>query len=277
VAVAVLTDSTAVLPPDVADVAGIRVVPIVVTVGGRTVRDGDISTSELLTTADHVTTSGPSPGEWLQALEDAGDASSAVIVTVAQALSSTFSSATVAASMSLIPVEVVDSATAAGGQALVVLAAADRASTGADHTGVAQAARVAAGQVRLIGCLESLDRLARSGRVPGIASSAMRRLGLRTLFELRDGRVRPLRPVPSWGAAIDRMVRTCAAAAIEGHVCDVMVLDADAPGLAAELAARVRERVPIGRDLAGSFGAAMMAHTGPGVVGLAWRWRPITP
>lgn len=35
------------------------------------------------------------------------------------------------------------------------------------------------------------DRLARSGRVPGIASFAMRRLGLRTLFELRDGRVRP--------------------------------------------------------------------------------------
>lgn len=37
------------------------------------------------------------------------------------------------------------------------------------------------------GVWSRLAGLARSGRVPGIASSAMRRLGLRTLFELRVG------------------------------------------------------------------------------------------
>lgn len=46
-----------------------------------------------------------------------------------------------------------------------------------------------------------------------------------------------------------------------------MVLDADAPDVAAELATRVREHVPVGRDLAGLFGSAMMAHTRP------WRGR----
>jgi DegV family protein with EDD domain len=279
--VTVVTDTTAALPPEVARRWGIRLVPLTLMMGDRAYRDGEIPAAELLArTGQRITTSGPPPGDFLKAIgSDAhdsgpGPARGAVIVTVAKALSSTFSAAQVAAGLSDIPVEVVDSTNAAGGQALVAIAAAQVAAAGGDLAQVAAAARTAAGEVRLVGCVESLDRLARSGRVPGLAAAAVRRVGLSFMFELRGGRIRPLRPAGSRSAAIERMARLCAAeGGGDGSVADIVVLEAEPGEFTGALRDRLRRQVPIGLDLNGTFGSAILVHAGPGVAGLAWRRR----
>lgn len=267
--VAVITDTAASISRRLADEWNVRLVPLAVMVAGRTYRDTEVDLASL--PAARITTSGPPPGEFLAALADARDG--AVIVTVAASLSSGHASARAATTAMDVPVEIVDSGTAAGAQALVVLAAAERANRGAGVAEVAEAARAAAGDVQLVGCLADLDGLARSGRVPGLAATAARRTGLQFMFRLTDGAVRPMKPAGSRSAAVERMVSLCTTSARAGSVADIMTLGDDADLRLRLLRARDAGRMAIRRLYAGTFGTAITVYTGPHVIGLAWRWR----
>jgi DegV family protein with EDD domain len=269
--VLVVTDTTASLSPELGAQWGVPLVPLTVTVAGRSYRDTEIDVSTL--SEARATTAGPPPGEFLAALQDAPDG--AVIVTVAASLSSTNAAARVAASLSDVPVEVVDSTTAAGAQALVVLAAVDRAAEGGDLREVADAARTAAKEVRLVGCLEDLDGLARSGRVPGLAALAARKAGLQFIFTLREGSIKPIKPAASRAAALDRMVDLCVSSERPGSVTDLVVLG-QAAGLEERLdRAVVASQLTIGHRFVSTFGSAITLYTGPHITGLAWRPRPV--
>ena len=80
------------------------------------------------------------------------------------------------------------------------------ASAGGSPSAVMAAASAVAARVRLLGMVPHLEHLVRSGRVPGLAGWAGRALGINPLFELRDGRVKRLRPAIGSEAAVDRMV-----------------------------------------------------------------------
>ncbi|HEU4541499.1 MAG TPA: DegV family protein [Jiangellaceae bacterium] len=266
--VTVITDTAASIGRQLADEWNVRLAPLTIAVTGRTYRDTEIDLSNLPT--GRITTSGPSPGDFLAAFSDARDG--AVIVTVATSLSSTNASARAAASASDLPVEIVDSGTAAGAQALVVLAAAERAAQGGNVGEVAEAARAAAREVQLVGCLASLDGLARSGRVPGLAALAARMTGALFMFRLQGGSIRPIKPATSRSAALDRMVDMCVSSGHAGLVADLVTLGDDAELRERLEQARDSGRLVIGRWYAGTFGTAITVYTGPHVTGLAWRW-----
>jgi DegV family protein with EDD domain len=258
VTVAVVTDSAASIPPELAAERGVVVVPLHLMVGSGT-------------------TSSPSPGEFLTAAERAGG-DAVVILTVSSRVSGVWNAARLAADSARMPVTVVDTETAAGAQALVVLAAADAATAGADAAGVEAAARTAIDGVRLVAVVDGLDHLVRSGRVPGIAGWAGRMLGLQPLFEFRHGAARRLRPATSREAALTRIFghwRRSHARVGPDHHLHVVGLHASAESDAEALGKRVREElapaVPA-TDLILEFSPVMVAHTGPGLVGLAWRW-----
>src|SRR4029077_1882670 len=134
--------------------------------------------------AEHVTTSGPTPGEFEKAIgaardavtADGGpDAAAVLVCTIASTMSSTDEAAVLGARAAGGDVRVVDTTTAAGAQALVVLAAAGAAASGAPLADVEAAARVAIDEVRLLATVPNLDHLVRSGRVPNIAGWAGKR------------------------------------------------------------------------------------------------------
>ena len=52
-------------------------------------------------------------------------------------------------------------------------------------------------------------------------------------------------------------------------------LHAQAEADANELLGRVQAEADPATAFVGSFGSVMVVHTGPGLVGLAWRWEPI--
>jgi DegV family protein with EDD domain len=308
--VTVVTDSAAALPADLVARLGIRVVPLWLVIGDERHRDGDITLDELVRRfSEPIATSAPSPGEYATVIADARHEGPVLVLTVSARMSSSFDAAVLAAKLvaddeasvagrdltaqvsGSTPeahgsdeglalddergVAVLDTGTAAGAQALVVLAAASAAAGGGDLPAVVAAAERVAGRVRLAATVADLERLARSGRVPEAARWLGDRLGVRPLFEFRDGRARPLRPAFSAAVARERIVARCVADApgrdaTAGRL-HVIVLHALDPEAAADLRARIERLSPVS-CLVGPFSPVMVAHTGRGLAGLAWWW-----
>jgi DegV family protein with EDD domain len=277
--VSIVTDSAASLPDDLAARHNVTVVPLSLTLGGISYRDGDLGLAELLSRVNEgVTTSAPSPGEVAKAIEECLGDDGALVLTIAGTMSGTFHAAHVASSLVEGTVRVLDTETAAGAEGLVVLAAAQRASAGASLDAVAATAVHVRERVRLVASVDSLDHLVRSGRVPGIAGRAGRSLSLNPLFEFRRGHPKPLRPALSRPAALGRMVAALLNSRVPGARLHLAALHAGAPEPAERLLEQVRAEVEPATAFLGSFSPVMVVHTGPGLVGLAWWWdeRPPT-
>jgi DegV family protein with EDD domain len=274
-AVAIVTDGAAALPAALASDRNIAVVPMWLTVDGESIHEDDISQAELLT-HDDVTTSGPTPGEFEGAIKEQlrGTDDGVLVLTLAATMSSTHEAAVIGARAVDGAVSVIDTTTAAGAQALVVLAAADAAAGGATLAECEAVARAAMEEVRLVAMVPNLDHLVRSGRVPKPAGWAGRRLGIAPLFEFRDGGAHALRPALGAEAALDRIVARWHKGRVDGAALHVAALHAQAEDQALALLDRVKAEADPVTAFAGPFSSVMVAHTGRGLVGLAWRWSP---
>ena len=96
--VAIVTDSAAAIPADLAARHVVSVVPMWIHAGGRTLAEGERPLGELLGD-ERVTTSAPTPGDFETAVcarLDAG-ATGAVVLTITSEMSASYQSATVAA------------------------------------------------------------------------------------------------------------------------------------------------------------------------------------
>ena len=271
--VAIVTDSAAALPAELVARHRITVVPMWLTIAGQSVREGERPLSELLGD-ERVATSGPAPGEFEAAIEPRLGDDGVLVLTIAASMSSTHEAATVAARELGERVRVVDTATAAGAEALVVLAAAAAAERGASLDEVEAVAKDVVERVQLVASVPNLDHLVRSGRVPGIAGWAGRRLGINPLFEFRGGKVHRLRPALSADAALDRMGSRFRRSQEPNTSLHVVALHALAPDAAERLLERVEAEVAPATKFTGEFGSVMVVHTGPGLYGLAWWWEP---
>jgi DegV family protein with EDD domain len=272
VSVAIVTDSAAALPADLVATYGITVVPMWLTVHGIAEPEGVRPLEQLVAELD-VTTSAPTPGEFETAIKESEKQADGVLVlTIASSMSATYQAALVAAHSVGGPVRVIDTQTAGGAEALVVLAAAEAAQQGASIDEVEARARAVMDRVRLVATISSLDHLVRSGRVPGIAGWAGRRLGINPLFEFRGGKVHRLRPALSQPAALDRIVALVERGRADGAKLHVAALHALAVDIAQELLERVSATTTPTTAFIGEFGPVMVVHTGPGLAGLAWWW-----
>jgi DegV family protein with EDD domain len=275
--VAVITDSAAALPRSVARDLGIHLVPMRLTIGDDEYDEDQVSLDEVVRRFDEgIHTAGPSPGELAAVMGSAGCSGAGVLMlTVSERMSSIYKSACLAAEHCR-GVVVLDTYSAAGGQSLVVMAAARAAGDGQRLDEVAAAARAAREEVRLVASVETLDYLVKGGRLPDLAGRAGRHLGVRPLFELRPDGIKALRPALSHDRALDALLghwrRSRPGAGARLHVAISHALDPDA----AEHLARVisAEGNPV-TCLVESFSPVMVAHTGPGVIGLAWQWETV--
>jgi len=82
VTVAIVTDSAAALPAELVAKHGITVVPMWLTIGGESVREGERPLSELLGD-ERVSTSGPAPGEFERAIESRLGDDGVLVLTIA--------------------------------------------------------------------------------------------------------------------------------------------------------------------------------------------------
>lgn len=271
--IAVVTDSTAYLSPELIDTWQIRVVPVEVIVGGKGYREGvDITPAEVaagLREWKMITTSRPSPAEFAKAYLDAAAAGASGIVSihVSAAMSGTFESALLGAREAEIPVTVVDSRSIAMGLGFAVIAAARAAADGADMaTVVAAAERVAAESVVLF-YVDTLEFLRRGGRVGTTAAVVGTALRVKPLLQVNDGAVTQLEKARTANKALTRLADIAVERAA-GRPVAVAVQHLEAPERAAQLAAVLHER--LGTEVSVSeVGAVVGAHVGPGMVSVS--------
>ena len=131
-------------------------------------------------------------------------------------------------------------------------------------------------RVRLVATVPDLDHLVRSGRVPGIAGWAGRTLGISPLFEFRSGKVRRLRPALGVEAAHDRIVARFRARRLQEHAPTWSPSTRSRRTWPTRCSRAVGETAAV-ESFTSEFGSVMVVHAGPGLVGLAWWWEPVSP
>jgi DegV family protein with EDD domain len=281
--VAVVTDSGATLPPDMARSGRVSVVPLRVLAGDLVADDGDAGSAAAIEAAaargERLTTARPSPERFAAAYGAAADAGADAVLSIhlSELVSGTVSSAALAAASAPILVRVIDARNIGTGLGLVVLAAATAARAG---RGLDEAAATALSHADLVGsffALDEPDALLAGGRLPAapLASqdSPAVRLVSRQVLRIRSGYVATVERVRTRHAADDllvRLARDVAAGLPAGRPVDVAVEHTSAPDRAADLADRLAAAVPrIGRSYVAQASTAIMSHTGLGMLGVS--------
>ena len=273
---AVVTDSVAMLPQQLAADLGIAVVPILLNIDGRSYRDGiDLTTSEFyqrLRSRDELpTTSAPSVGEFIQVYEKALENAERVLaIHVASQLTSVYKIALMAAQS--IPgkrVHVIDSQSATMAQGFVALAAARAVRSKADSEAAAKAAREVRSKVRFFAFLETLEYLRRGGRVGNVAAMMGNAIQLKPIVHIVDGQITPLARPRTRRKATQLMIDTMSAE-VAGRPVHAAVLHADSLADAEQLQRRVNDQFDCLELHVTELTPVMGTHTGPGLLGLAY-------
>jgi DegV family protein with EDD domain len=278
VPVAVVTDSSAYLPDGFAARHAVHVVPLHVLIDDVPGLDGvDIGPAEVasaLAARRTVTTSRPNPDEFVglyRKLLDEG-ADGIVSVHLSRELSGTWESARLAAKeVGVDRVRVVDSRTTVMGLGFAVLRAAATAVGGGSGAVVEDAAVEAAGRTSAYFVVETLEYLRRGGRIGPAAAFLGTALAVKPLLHVEDGRIVPLEKVRTTHRAVLRLVDLARQAAMSTGAASVelAVHHLGAHERAAELATLLDEQIsPASGCLVSELGAAIGAHTGPGVLGV---------
>ncbi|MEO9044581.1 MAG: DegV family protein [Candidatus Dormibacter sp.] len=256
--------------------AGLAVVPYHVAVGGATLADGeDAQLYVRLRRGERASTSTPSPGEYLAAVERvAAGVDSVVCLTIPARWSGTHGSATVAAGLfadgrATPTVTVVETSTAAAGYALVARLAWALSSAGAGEDALLERVRQACAAVRMFGALATLEFVARSGRVPALVAGVSDALHVRPVFEMHGGdtsRVALARTDSGVLRALERVARERLAPGIEHRL---ILFHADARAAVRQLRDRIVEVVAVDHDETVALAPVIGVHIGPGAFGFA--------
>lgn len=279
--VAIVTDSTANLPPENIRNLPIHVVPLHVIWGEQSYLDQvdltcDQFYARLKTDKILPTTSQPSP----QAFKDIytrliDEGYDILTVTISSKLSGTMDSAIQA--KAFLPgsqIQVFDSQTTSLAMGFQVLAAARLASLGAtlkECTTEVMRAREKSGVYFV---LKTLEFLARGGRLGGAAAFVGTMLNLKPILELRDGQVEPVERVRTSNKAIDRMLDIFEEKARKDN-CPVRIacLHADTPDEGDMLLERARQRfglTDVSEAFVGRVSPVLGVYAGPGALGVAY-------
>lgn len=266
---AVISDSAADLPADVAARTGIVVVPLTVVFGSEAFLDGVTLSAEAFwdrTARDpeFPTTASPSPAEFAEAYRGAAarGARGVVSVHVSGALSRTVETARLAAAESPVPVEVVDSRSVSLGIGLVALAAARAAAAGDGLDGVAGVARAAARRTAVFALLDTVEFLRRGGRLGRAKAAVTDLLRIRPVLTLEDGE-----PVLAARARTRAKAVAEILARVDGPAEAAGVIHAGAPE-AAEVARSVAKACGA-EPIVSLVGAVTGTHLGPRALGVA--------
>ena len=276
--VALVTDSTAYIPPDLVEKYGITVAPQVLIFGEESFKDGvDISPTEFYTrlasSAIMPTTSQvavPTFKEIFEKLHAEGKEILAVLVS--DGLSKTVNSADLASQM--VPdakVEIVNSTSVAMALGFHVLAAARAAEGGAsleECKAVAEAARDKTGVLFVVDTLEFLHR---GGRIGGASRLLGTALQLKPLLEVRDGRVESIEKIRTKKKAYKRLVEMILERvnALDGDV-RLATLHANCFEDAEVLLDELNGKLNLVESVYSEVSPVVGTHCGPGTVGIAY-------
>ena len=209
--VRIVTDSVADLPPKVASELGITIVPLVVSFGADSYRDGIDITAEqfyekLETSEVFPKTSVPPPIAFAEACDRlAEETEEILIITVTSKLSAVSDMALQGRKLmkKKCRVEIVNSRSAVMAEGFIVIRAAQAARSGASMEELLEVVEKTIPRVEILGAFDTLEYLKKGGRIGAAKVFLGSLLNINPLISLKDGVVNPAGRTRSRAKAID--------------------------------------------------------------------------
>jgi DegV family protein with EDD domain len=268
-ALAIITDTDASLPAEIAAQHHIRQVPITIHFGDQVFESGvNLDDSALFARVNAEgqlpTTSAPAPGKFAEAYQAAFDegAESVICLTVSSEVSATYTAALNACDMfSGRDISVLDTRSLSLSQGFMVLAAAEAAEAGASKAEVLAVARRTGQRAHL----------AMSGRVGHLAAGFADLFNVKPILTIRDGKLDMLERVRTRRKAWARLLSLTAETLGRNPVARMGIVHVDARQEALEFEAQLRINLPTPDDiLLAELTPGLSVHSGAGLVGLAF-------
>ncbi|MEN6429266.1 MAG: DegV family protein, partial [Coriobacteriales bacterium] len=251
--VAIVTDSAANLPPELAQENNIHVVPLTLVWGDETFLDGvDLSPEEfyhrLATDDRRVTTSAFTPEQLIEVCDGlASQGYDIVALLLARELSSCLQEAEAVQRMRPdLPLHVVDTRTAAPAEGFIVLEAARAAAAGASVDEVIARAREVGSRSQILAVVETLEYLRRGGRIGSAAALLGTMLQVKPIVGISPGHgsVEGVARPHTWHSAVEEMLELTATAVGDRPV-HMAISHGDKAEAAEELSERIRQRFDV--------------------------------
>jgi DegV family protein with EDD domain len=275
---AIVLDSTADFPQGPELFPNWRTVPLYVRFGAESRKDyvelgPDEFYARLRTARELPTTSQPTPADFATAYEELAPSYERILsLQISSTLSGTFASAVAAAgTLGGDRVRVVDTRTVSAAVAMLALGVQRRLERGTTDEEIDAFVERYRGNHGLLFTVDTLEYLARGGRIGRAAAFAGSLLNVKPILAIQDGEVVPLKRVRGRQRALEEFLAIFEAASRDSSTLHVGMAHAAAPErlhTLQEMVAQARPHAVV--DAAVVLGAVVGTHAGPGTIGLFW-------
>lgn len=279
-ALAIVTDSNISLPKQVLEDLPIFIAPLEIHIDGHTYVDGADLTSEefykmISVQKRTLATSAPTPNTFVKAFAKSSKQYDEIIcITLASKLSATYASAQQAIQIATSEqpskkIKLIDSNTAGLAQGLMVLNCARLAKRGYGMEFITAKLKQTKGSYSMIGCLGSLDYLAKSGRIPNIFKWLSNAASIKPIIEFSSGEIKMASRRRGMPKAIDWMV-AMAKKRIGGSAALGAVMHSGDYENAIYLSSQLQAHINFKELFITELSPVIGAHVGNGLVGCAF-------
>ena len=275
---AVVLDSTADFPEAAQRFPNLRIVPLYVRFGDESFEDyvemtPDRFYERLRTASELPTTSQPTPADFLAVYEELAPSYEHILsLQISSTLSGTFASAqTAAEQLGGGKVRVIDTRTVSASIGLLALGVQRRLERGTTNEEIDAFVECYQRKHMLLFTVNTLDYLAKGGRIGRAAALAGNLLNVKPILTIRDGEVVPLKRVRGNAKAFAEFRALFESTSTDSPALKVGIAHAAAPERLDALRALVEHVRPHAQiEIATTLGAVVGTHAGPGTVGFFW-------
>ncbi len=274
----IITDTTSCLTPEFSKRYDVPIIPQVINIGNDSYLEGidiDIDTflKRLTTTAELPKTAAPPPELFVQEFKRRVPTGEPIIcIHPSSEVSGTVRSATVAAQdFPGADIRIIDTRLVASPLGTLVKLATGWAEAGESADEIVTRVTQMARRCRLYFMVDTLEFLARGGRIGRAAYLLGSLVNVRPVLIInKEGLAGPIASLRSEARAMERIVDYVAAQTAGCRRLTLAVMDTDSPRKADRLLAMALEKVHPAEVLRTEFTPVMGVHTGPGLIGLGY-------
>ena len=271
--VKIVTDSTADLSPEVIESLGITVLPLIIQMGSKSLRDGiDVTAQDFSERLSRIstppTTTAPTWRQFEELFAELTKGGGEVVaIHVSSKLSQTFRNATRAAAPLLgrSKIVVIDSQLITVGLGILVTAAAQAAADGASIEEVVKLVRGMIPRIYIGFFVETLDYLERGGRIGKAQEMLGTMLNIKPLLILEEGEIVALEKVRTRGKAIEKLVEFIGEFT---RIERMVILHSTTPEDVALLIEQINLVLPNMNIKVEQYGPVIGTHLGPNALGV---------
>ncbi|MBI3362821.1 MAG: DegV family protein [Chloroflexi bacterium] len=283
--IALVTDTTVNMPPDMVARMDIRVVPVYVNFGTESYKDYEelppAKFYEKLAAVkaaggEMPKTSQPSPEDFRKVYEQCREegSHSAISVHVTAKASGTCASAELAKTMAgHIHVHVVDSATTSMQMGFMLMEAHDAMESGGGLPEMLAAVEKVKAHSSLVFTVTELEHLAASGRTEGAEKATEAAVKVKPVISIEGGVPKAVGQERTQKAALERVLAMTKEKMANHHLQRLAVVHGNTEAKAKEWAKEATAALGFsGEPYVVDFGPALAVHFGPGLLGVAAQW-----